>query len=207
MAAKKLIAAILNKAYDDYTQDESCREWCPFKDTCEKPVKDSNGCDAKQFIHSAWCATLCDGLNIDHDKYVKTCIKKRYLSKNTYRYVENEIRLYKQSAKELDKLKRELIDETPIPPEIRGTDPGDPTANKAVKISLNKKIIKIERIINAIEKTHRILSGNKKTVMEEYWRGRYTTPGLAGKIGVDETTVRRWKRDIVYLVAIELKFL
>ena len=207
VGARKLIASILKKAHEDYTKDESCPEWCQFKDECDAKKKDRDGCDARKFIHSAWCAALCEGLDIDREKYIKTCIEKYRLSKNTYRYVENEIRLYKHTQKELERLKNDLINESSLAPEVRGTDVGDPTANKVIKLRLNKKILDMEKTIAAIEKVYRTLTGDKKTVMEEYWIGRYTTPGLAGKLGVNETTVRRWKRFIVYSVAIELKYL
>lgn len=207
VAARKLIASILKQAHDDYTKDESCPEWCQFKDECDAKKKDRDGCDARKFIHSAWCAALCEGLDIDREKYIKTCIEKYRLSKNTYRYVENEIRLYKHTQKELERLKNDLINESSVVPEIRGTEVSDPTANKVIKISLNKKITEMEKIIAAIEKIYRTLTGDKKAVMEEYWRGRYTNQGLAGMLGVDERTIRRWKKHIVYSVAIELKYL
>ncbi len=38
-------------------------------------------------------------------------------------------------------------------------------------------------------------------------KGRYTPTGLASQIGTDERTIRRWKQQIVYSVAIELKYL
>lgn len=207
VGARKLIASILKQAHNDYTKDESCPEWCQFKDECDAYKKDKDACDARKFIHSAWCAALCEGLDVDHEDYIRTCIEKHRLTKNTYRYIENEIRLYKYTEKELSRLKNDLINESSIAPEIRGSEVGNPTLNKVLKLSLNKKITEMEKTVKAIEKVYRTLTGNRKEVMEEYWRGRYTTPGLAGKLAVDETTVRRWKRYIVYSVAIELKYL
>lgn len=205
--ARRLISAILKQAYADYSKDDSCPEWCQFKDECNEKIVNKEYCDAKKFIHSAWCATMCENLNIDYDRYIRSCIERHRLSKNTYRYVENEIRLYKHTHRELAQIKNNLINESAVAPERRGSEAGDPTANKVIRLSLNKKIDEMEKIIKAIEKTYRTLTGNKKKVMEEYWIGRYTTPGLAGKLGVDETTIRRWKRFIVYSVAIELNFL
>lgn len=205
--ARKLIASILKQAHDDYIKDESCPEWCQFKDECEAEGKDPKRCDAKKFIHSAWCATLCDSLDIDQEDYVKACIDKHRLSKNTYRYVENEIRSYKNTVRELVRLKNDLILETGIAPEIRGSEVGRPTENKVIKLSLDKKIIEMEKVVNAVEKVYRQLSKEKKEVMEEYWNGRYTAIGLSEKVGIERTTIYRWKRGIVYKVAIELKFL
>ena len=205
--ARRLIASILKQAHQDYVKEESCPEWCQFKDDCEAQEKDQKCCDAKAFIHSAWCATLCDSMNIDQEDYIRACIEKHRLSKNAYRYVENEIRLYKNTEKELSRLKNDVILGTGIAPEIRGGEIGNPTENKVIKLSLSKKIVEMEKVIKAIEKIHRTLTGNKKAVMEEYWRDHYSNHGLAYKLSVDERTIRRWKQLIVYSVAIELKYL
>ena len=205
--ARKLIASILKQAHEDYTKDESCPEWCEFKDDCEAQKRDKSRCDAKKFIHSAWCATLCDSINIDQAEYIRACIEKHRLSKNTYRYIENEIKSYKHTEKELNRLRNDLINESSIAPEIRGSEVGDPTLNKVMKLSLNKKIGEMEKVVKAIEKVYSQLTDQKKNVMEEYWLGRYTIKGLAEKLGIAEPTVFRWKKQIVYSVAIELKYL
>lgn len=205
--AKRLIASILKKACDDYAGDKGCPEWCTFQDNCTASKSDANHCDAKRFIHSAWCATLCDGLNIDHEEYVAICIKKHRLSKNTFKFVEQEIRQYKNNVKELNRLKSDIIHETPPRQEGRGSSIGDSTSAKAVKLSMNRKVIELEKTQKAIEKTYQRLCLDKQSVMEEYWQSRYTTAGLAYKLGVDERTVRRWKQYIVYSVAAELNYL
>ena len=205
--ARRLIASILKKACDDYTSDNLCPEWCAFKDTCELKKVDDKQCDAKRFIHSAWCATLCDSMDIDHEEYVAVCIKKHRLSKNTLKYVEQEIRQYKNNQKELNRLKNDIIMETPEKQERRCNAIGNSTASKAIKISMDRKIVELERIQKAIETIYQGLCLDKQAIMEEYWKSRYTTSGLADKLGVDERTIRRWKQYIVYSVAAELNYL
>jgi hypothetical protein len=34
-------------------------DWCQYKDDCKQQKIDNDGCDAKRFIHSAWCARPC----------------------------------------------------------------------------------------------------------------------------------------------------
>lgn len=207
IGARRLIASILKKACDDYANNRGCPDWCPFKETCEKNVTDAVHCDARRFIHSAWCATLCDGLNIDHEEYVAVCIKKQRLSKNTFKYIEQEIRQYKSNLKELNRLKNDIILATPEKQEGRSNSIGNTTASKAVKLSMDKKIIELEKTKKAIETTYHRLCQEKKAVMEEYWQGRYTTAGLAYRVGVNERTIRRWRQYIVYSVAVELNYL
>ena len=205
--ARSLMASILKQAFDDYSNDSGCPEWCSFLATCKFQGMDKNHCDAKDFIHSAWCAALCDGANIDCEEYVNVCIKNHRLSKNTFKYVEQEIRQYKDNLKELNRQKNEIIMASPAKQERKSNAIGNATANKAIQISLDIKIIGLEKITKAIEKIHQRLSREKKIVMEEYWQGRYTTAGLASQVGADERTIRRWKQQIVYSVAIELKYL
>lgn len=207
IGARKLIASILKQACDDYANNKGCPAWCSFKESCKDNKIDSEHCDAKRFIHSAWCASLCDGLNVDHEEYVAVCIKKHRLSKNTFKYVEQEIRQYRNNLKELNCLKNDIILETHEKQEGKSNSIGDTTANKAVKVSMDKKIIELEKTRKAIEKTYHRLNNNKKAVMEEYWQGRYTTAGLAYQVGIDERTIRRWKQYIVYSVAVELNYL
>ena len=207
VGARRLMANILKKACDDYAGDKGCPEWCAFKDSCNLSHVDAEHCDAKRFIHSAWCATLCDGLNIDHEEYVAACIKKHRLSKNTFKYVEQEIRQYKNNLKEMNRLKNDIIQEAPEKQNGRSSGLSDSTAAKAVKLSMNRKISELEKSQKAIETIYHRLCPDKQSVMEEYWQSRYTNAGLAYKLGVDERTIRRWKQHIVYLVAAELNYL
>ena len=207
IGARRLMANILKKACEDYAGDKGCPEWCAFKDSCNLSHVDADHCDAKRFIHSAWCATLCDALNVDHEEYVAVCIKKHRLSKNTFKYVEQEIRQYKNNLKELNRLKNEIIQEAPEKQNGRSSGLGDSTAAKAVKLSMNRKISELEKNQKAIETIYHRLCQDKQSVMEEYWQSRYTNAGLAYKLGVDERTIRRWKQHIVYLVAAELNYL
>ena len=207
IGARILMANILKKACDDYAGDKGCPEWCAFKDSCKLSQEDAQHCDAKRFIHSAWCATLCDALNVDHEEYVAVCIKKHRLSKNTFKYVEQEIRQYKNNLKELNRLKNEIIQEAPEKQNGRSSGLGDSTAAKAVKLSMDRKISELEKNQKAIETIYHRLCQDKQSVMEEYWQSRYTNAGLAYKLGLDERTIRRWKQHIVYLVAAELNYL
>ncbi len=205
--ARRLMAAILHQAYKDYTADESCNESCQYFEDCEAKLNDADACDAKKFIHSAWCATLCDEMDIDNGEYIRACIKNHSLSKNIYRYVESEIKAYPKTKKELEHRKGDIIFNAPIAQEIRGTDIGDVTANKALKIGSDKHIKRMEQIIKAIEKVYNNLGQDKKMVMNNLWTSKYQDKGMASKVSVDERTIRRWRVEIIYSTAIELKYL
>ena len=165
IGARRLMASILKKACDDYAGDKGCPEWCAFKNSCKLSQEDAQHCDAKRFIHSAWCATLCDALNVDHEEYVAVCIKKHRLSKNTFKYVEQEIRQYKNNLKELNRLKNEIIQEAPEKQNGRSSGLGDSTAAKAVKLSMDRKISELEKSQKAIATIYHRLCKDKQSVM------------------------------------------
>ena len=205
--ARSLMASILKQALDDYSNGSGCPQWCTFLEACKNQGMDVNHCDAKAFIHSAWCASLCDGLDVGYEEYLNVCIKNHRLSKSTFKYVEREIRQYKDSLKELNRLKSDIIMASPAKQEGKSHSIGDFTASKAIQISMDSKIMGLEKITKAIETSYNRLSPEKKVVMEEYWQGRYTPAGLVSQVGADERTIRRWKQQMVYSVAIELKYL
>ena len=57
--ARALMASVLKQALDDYSNDKGCPAWCSFAENCKHHGVDAKHCDAKAFIHSAWCASLC----------------------------------------------------------------------------------------------------------------------------------------------------
>ena len=194
IAAKKLMAGILKRAYEDYTEAKS-EDGYNFK-------------DAKKFLHSAWCATLCEGVGIDYSKYILTSMENCKLSRNTFRYVEGELRDYQKSIKRLDKLKDEVINKAPKQEEIRGTDVGDPTEKKVESILKDKEIKRLQKIIDGIRKVYSTCDADKKVIIEEsYWNNRYTDIGIAEKLCVSESTIRRYKKRIIYAMAVELNYL
>jgi len=205
--ARRLMSAILKRAVDDYEHSDGCPEWCTVEE-CKNKKIDHNFCDAKKFIHSAWAATLCESLDLDHKKYVEVTMTKGKISKDTYRYIESELRHYKQTCKELESLKREIILETPEPQEGHSSTPGDPTGSKTAKILQDKRIRRLEGIVNAIRNVYEHCDESKKKLIEmKYWQNRYTDQGISYHLGVDDRTIRRWKQITIYAIAQELGYL
>ena len=207
IGARKLIAAVLKQAHEDYSKSNGCPPYCPYTDSCERNKYDSQECDARTFIHSAWCATLNEGIGLDPDTYIQACVKSHRLSSATYQYVKRQICNYRTLVQTLDKIRQDIILAKGPENEVRGTDTGDPTGNMAIKIATDRQMMEIGKTVNAINKVYRGLDGSKKAVMEEFWLGRYTTTGLADNLNVGERTVKRWKQQIIYAVSYELRYL
>jgi RinA family phage transcriptional activator len=208
IGAKRLIAAVLKQAYDDYTNTVACPKWCSFYTTCENKENGPKYCDAKKFLHSAWCVTLCEGMDINYEKYLLTALENCRLSKNTYKYIEGELRSFRQAEKELNELKDDITLATPIKQEGHSYTPGDPTQSKTMAILKDKKIQRMQKTVDAIKKVYNRLDNKKRSMVDGfYFTQRYTAEGIACRLQVDKSTVNRWRQRLVYSVAIELNYL
>ena len=207
--ARKLIASILRQAHEDYVHTTSCPEWCTLYDTCENKNIDHAHCDAKEFIHSAWCATLCDGVDKNVDNYINTAIQQCRLSKNTYKFVEGELRNYRFQAKALKEFKDNILYGTPVKQEGGKSNlPGDPTCSKTIAMLTDRRTQKLRESVEAIEEIYRQCDNRQRRLMDEYYfDNKYTTEGIAYRLDVDRRTINRWKQKIVYAVAIKLGYL
>lgn len=207
--AKQLMAAILKQAHEDYIQKQ-CPDWCPVIDTCDNKNKPRDCCDAKKFIHSAWCATLCDGLNIDNNEYVNTTIDKSAVSKDTFKYIESELRNYKQSCAELEIMKRNIILATPVIDNPEGTnyEVGNPTLARATKILNDRKISRLSNTIDAIKTVYNQCDKDKQELIRlKYWENKYKDTGIMDVLGIERTAFYRWRKSIILKIAIKLGYL
>ena len=71
--AKALIASVLKLALQDYANNRGCPERCIFAADCTHRKNDAKHQEAREFIHSAWCKTLCGGVNVEHEEYLNAC--------------------------------------------------------------------------------------------------------------------------------------
>jgi RinA family phage transcriptional activator len=206
--ARNLIAAILRQAHDDIIETKACPDFCTMKETCDSSVADKNYCEAKKFIHSAWCASLCEGIELPHKQYEEYLTRRNKLARETYRYIESELRNYRQTCRELESLKRDIILATPQKQEGTSYQVGDPTQNKAASIIQDRRIQRYEQIVKAIKTVYDQCDDQKKKLIEtKYWLNRYKDEGIIYHLGVGRATFYRWKDAIVYAIAIELGYL
>jgi len=206
--ARRLIAAILKQAHEDYKDTDECPPWCIYSSECAERKIDKNFCDAKKFIHSAWAAALCDAIDIEYAKYVEVAMDKCRLNKNTIDFLEGELRAYKATKRELEELRNKILQSSPVQQEGRNYSPGDSTGHKAIALLMDKKIKRHQRIVDAINFIYQRCETKKQTLMAEYYfERRYTQEGIAYKLGVDRSTIHRWKKQIIYALAVKLGFL
>jgi RinA family phage transcriptional activator len=131
------------------------------------------------------------------------------LRKATFSHVESEIRAYKDTVKEIDKLKRDILYSSPSGDDEnvgggRSSFHSDITSMKATLMLGHRKIVQLETIVNAIEYVLEKLPEDKQRLVElYYWKKPQTLTwdGIAERLHVGKRTAQYWRDEIVYAVA------
>lgn len=128
------------------------------------------------------------------------------IKRANFKMIEAELYCYEESKKQLELLREEIIESTPIQEFNVKTSPGDPTQVKAIKLVNSREIIEMERRLKAIDKAIEILKTSNEPrkyqlLHMKYFERRYTDVGICMELGISERTFYRWRREIIELIA------
>lgn len=128
------------------------------------------------------------------------------VDKEIYKYIDYELRHYKENKEELEKLRAEIIDTSPSPADgqPRGNISGNPTEQKAMKLISSVAIRKIERTVNAIEKVRNTLNEEYLKFFEWNYIIKAGIVRTCQEVNISEKTYYRWRDSIVYAIGREL---
>lgn len=131
--------------------------------------------------------------------------KEREWRRANYRLIEAELRVYPITKALLEEAERDIIEGTSIKEVAVQQGPGDPTAAKALKLT-GLTLTEVGRRVGAITKALEVFKRSEelrkvRSIEMKYFEGYYTDQGLALNLGVAESTVRRWRREFIKLVA------
>jgi RinA family phage transcriptional activator len=132
-----------------------------------------------------------------------------------YKSIEDEIRYYHDTKKELEQLRvnvvlgstfQEYSDEN-----TGGGSAGqinNPTEQRALLLQMDKQIERRQRVILALESVLNKLSDEDKQLIHfRYWdRSKPTWIWIANKLNMSESTAKRKRRDIIYKIAERLGY-
>jgi RinA family phage transcriptional activator len=136
---------------------------------------------------------------------VTTAIK---LKKATFKHIESELYSYKDTLKEIEFIRnnimfcKEEIDENVGGG--RASLPGKPTENIATRLATHRRLTKLEEIANAIEKVYvNLPETHQKLIQLRYWTRpqKYTWEGIAEQLHVNRATAFRWRDQIINSIA------
>jgi len=126
--------------------------------------------------------------------------------------LELEVKLYKETRHALDEEIITAVWEKSASREDIAVLPGrsgrtsDPTAKKAMQIYSSAVIGELDKRVRAIERAMEEFCAKdaerrRSFIVLRFWDSRYTNTGIAMKLSVGEATVRRWRSELLVLVA------
>lgn len=131
------------------------------------------------------------------------------IDKEVYKYINHELQHYEENKKELERLKTEIIEQSPAPADgqPRGNTVGNPTEQKTMKLLTSAAILRIERNIRAIDKIYNQLNKEYKRFFDLCYIEQVGIVKTCNDIPISEKTYHRWRDNITYSVGMELGLL
>lgn len=131
------------------------------------------------------------------------------MNKGIKAYIESELRYYHQSKKDLEEIREEIIESSPINDGtgIRSCGTSDTVCKKVIRLITNKRLKRLEETIRAIDAVLDQLDETKHRLVEmKYWRkpNYLNDAGIAHELCIDRATLYRWQDAILLAIAIEL---
>ncbi|EAC4638183.1 DUF722 domain-containing protein [Listeria monocytogenes] len=137
------------------------------------------------------------------------------LRKAQYKLIEDELRYYHSTKKELLEKKanvvmgswhRNYVDENQ-----GGGSSGNisnEVENRVILLQMDKEIQRLQSIITAIESVLSLLSDEDKQLVQfRYWdRSNPTWIWIANKLNMSESTAKRKRKEIIYKIALKLGY-
>lgn len=130
------------------------------------------------------------------------------LKKATFKHIESELYIYKDTLKEINELRKNIMFCKESDDENTGGGrsslPSSPTERIATILATDKRLIRLEEVANAIQKVYTGLPEDyQKLVRLKYWTRPQTLTweGIAETLHVNRATAIRWRDTIIYAVA------
>jgi len=131
------------------------------------------------------------------------------MKKSIFKYIEAEIYDYSETIKEIKQLREEILegDQQEELIRVQSSRQSDPTATRATRLLMDKRLKRLEEVSHAIKRVYDALPQEKRRLIEmKYWEKRFTTTGIAEALHISEMTFYRWRRQIVLVIGKELGF-
>ncbi len=130
------------------------------------------------------------------------------LKNGTFKHIESELYCYKETLKEIERLRTELLESGHgrefTNEGIRGNKISDPTFRATSLLLQNRQLRNMEVVTEAIRAVVDELPAEKRHLVElRYWTKPQTRTwaGIAGKLHISERQARRWRNQIVFAIA------
>ncbi len=132
-------------------------------------------------------------------------------AKEVLRYVENELYTYPWRKQDIERLRADIMGESPERTErmaVGSENIGDPTLSKTVRLLTSRRLIRMTENYEAITRVYERLDKDKKRLVEmRYWQREYTDYGIYQRLHISRRTYYRWREQILWAIAVELGLL
>jgi RinA family phage transcriptional activator len=128
------------------------------------------------------------------------------LRKATFKHIEAELYAYRDTIKEIEKLRQEIMygyreqDESGI----RSSAIGRPTEQIATRLVTDKRLRNLEEIVYAIESVLEMLDDTQRELVTLKYLNKNNSLnwlGIAEKCNIHEQTAYKYRRMIIYAIA------
>ena len=127
------------------------------------------------------------------------------LNRAVFRYVEHELYNYDNTLVEMQNLREGIIEAPPLREAVPGTGyVSDPTARKATQLVTNTALVRMARTVAAIDKSLARLSEDHRAIFELKYRQAMPWKRVCQELPASERTYFRLRRELVFMVAVEL---
>ncbi|WP_407270021.1 transcriptional regulator [Radiobacillus sp. PE A8.2] len=132
------------------------------------------------------------------------------LKKATFKHIESELYSYKDTLKEIDRIRAEIMSGTrnEIDENVGGNSktspiPGRPTERIATRLLTHKTLRNLEEIASAIEVTFNKMSKDHQSVIRvKYWgKQKVTWDDVAVQTNMHRNTAMKLRKDFVVEIA------
>ncbi|SDX64726.1 hypothetical protein [Salimicrobium album] len=130
------------------------------------------------------------------------------IKKATFKHIESELYTYKDTLKEIRKLRQEIIN--PYDDDVdenvgsNGTsDPGRPTERVATRLLTHRTLRNLEEIIVAIDYAYDLVSeDHRKVIRTKYWSGkRLNWYDVSVQLNMHRNTAMKLRKEVILLIA------
>lgn len=130
------------------------------------------------------------------------------LKKATFKHIESEIYGYRETLKEIEILRKDIMfcstnDDENVGGGRRSL-PSSPTERIGVRLATHRKLTRLEEVVLAIETVYEGLpADHKELVRLKYWTRPQTLTweGIADQLHVSRATAIRWRDSIVMAIS------
>jgi len=131
------------------------------------------------------------------------------LRKEIRKYIESELRHYRENRKEIEAMREDIVEGSPggLDGQPRGPGISNPTERNATRLLTNRRLGKLEETVNAIEIVVEELDEDRRKLIEYTYFKRprtLTDAGVACRLNVSIRTFYRWRDLIIHRIAHEL---